>query len=826
MSQQTPASDETVRFRGDAPDGRPPLDGPRHAAGAQPRPPAAGRPPEVSRPASHAAPPSGSASEPPAVPPPVEHPAAAADATPDALPGDDPAVASPQGSPTTADASPQNSPTPARPTADFGGEADDTRPVTRDWQLGAPSADRPEPSVDAVPTATATATPTGADTVETRPETVEGADAGHPPTVPVDRRPPDAVADGDDARTQKLDLGGSESEPARQPEPPAEAAGVPAATQRRAGGAGSLPPLDDEPPTGSRGPWWRRKAVLVPAGALALFAAAYGLDLAVAQGDIPRSTVVAGVDIGGLSPAAAATTLERELAPEVSADRTVVADDVEASLSPTAAGLTLDVDGTVDAADDQPLNPWTRLVSLFDAREVTPVIARDDTALSAQLDTVAAQVDRAPVDATITFEGTTPRVVDAADGRALDQEGAADALVEGLAAGTDPQTPIELPVEITPVRVDRTEAERVLAETVEPAVSAPVRVVSQDGATTAEVPVAAIAASMVFTPEEDGRLSVSIDPAALQTALGDELGVFGTPAEDADFQVSGGTVTVVPSVDGTGVDPAKLAEQLLSVLTDPAPRSVTAELGPVPADFTTEEAEALGIKEEISSFTTRFTSPASGTNIRVVAQEVDGALVLPGETFSLNTFTGPRGTAQGYVEAAVIQNGELSKAVGGGISQFATTMFNAVFFAGLEDVYHKPHTFYISRYPAGREATVYEGSIDLQWRNDSDTGVYIDTQWVPGAITVTFYGTKRYEIEAIEGPRTNYRQPTVQDKVDDGSCTPQPGIPGFDVTVTRIFRDLSSGAELRRETFTTRYAAEAIINCIPPAEPAPATPGG
>jgi vancomycin resistance protein YoaR len=208
----------------------------------------------------------------------------------------------------------------------------------------------------------------------------------------------------------------------------------------------------------------------------------------------------------------------------------------------------------------------------------------------------------------------------------------------------------------------------------------------------------------------------------------------------------------------------------------------------------------------------------------VVAAEVDGALIMPGETFSLNTFTGPRGTAQGYVEAAVIQNGALSKAVGGGISQFATTMFNAVFFAGLEDVFHKPHSFYISRYPAGREATVYEGAIDLQWRNDTDTGVYVDTQWAPGSITVTFYGTKRYEIQAIEGARRNHREPAYQEKVDDGNCTPQPGVPGFDITVTRVFRDLQSGAELRRENFNTSYAAEAIIKCIPPAEPAPAPP--
>jgi vancomycin resistance protein YoaR len=261
----------------------------------------------------------------------------------------------------------------------------------------------------------------------------------------------------------------------------------------------------------------------------------------------------------------------------------------------------------------------------------------------------------------------------------------------------------------------------------------------------------------------------------------------------------------------------------MTVLTQPAPRTLNAELGPVPANLTTEEAQALGVKEEIGSFTTNIGNANSGENIRVVAAEVDGALVMPGETFSLNTFTGPRGTAQGYVPAGVISGGKFTQAVGGGISQFATTMFNAVFFSGLEDVYHKPHSYYISRYPAGREATVYEGQIDLQWKNDSDTGVYIDTAWTPGTITVTFYGTKRYEIESISGNRTNVRQPALQEVPDSGECHPQAGAQGFDIAVTRVFKDLNSGAEVKRETFQTHYAAEPIIRCVPaPTDPAPA----
>ncbi len=574
-------------------------------------------------------------------------------------------------------------------------------------------------------------------------------------------------------------------------------------------------------PSGS-GPWWRRRAVLVPAAAVLALGAVYGLDVAIAGGDVPRGTVVAGLELGGLSSADAAARLTSDLAPRMSADHTLVADDVQGVLHPPAAGIALDVPGTVDAIDDQPLNPWTRLTMLFSDRQVDPVVTADETALAAQVEQLGAQVDRAPVDATVAIEGTTGRVVEPLEGRTLDREGAARAITAALADGGDPATPIDLPVETTAVRVGADEAQRVLDQTVTPALAAPVTVNGADGGGSVEVPVDAIAGALTFTPADDGTLGVALDPAALQESMGEEFAEFGTPAEDARFEISGDSIRVVPSVDGQGINPTELAGQLLGVLDDPAPRSVTAALGPVAPDLTTQEAEALGIKEEVSSFSTNFTSAASGTNIRVVAREVDGALVRPGETFSLNGYTGPRGTAQGYVPAAVISGGELSQAVGGGISQFATTMFNAVFFAGLEDVYHKPHSFYISRYPPGREATVYEGQIDLQWKNDTDTGIYVQTEWVPGTLTVRFWGTKHYDVESVSSERRNLRQPAVQEKVDDGNCTPQSGSTGFDITVTRVFKDLQSGAELRREEFDTRYAAEAVIRCVPP--PAPAAP--
>jgi vancomycin resistance protein YoaR len=595
---------------------------------------------------------------------------------------------------------------------------------------------------------------------------------------------------------------------------------IPPAVDEGSGGGPGEPPAD-VPTAGSRS-WWRRRSVWVPAAAVLALGAAYGVDLLAAGSDVPRGTVVAGVELGGLSPAAATERLQRDLAPRVAADHPLLADDVPGVLDPATAGIALDVPGTVDAVDDRQLNPWTRLTSLFTDHEVDPVLTVDGSALDAQLEQVATTVDRAPVDATIAIDGTTPSLVDPVEGRSLDRDGAADAITAALTSGADPASPIELPVDATPVHVEAAEAQRVLDETVTPALAAPVTVV---GADSVEVPVTAIAAALAFTPQDDGTLAVAVDPAALQTAMGEGFAAFGSPAQDARFEVSGNSITVVPSVDGQGIDPTDLAGQLLSVLDDPAPRQVTATLGPVPAAFTTEQAQALGITEKVSSFTTNFTMSPSATNIRVIAEKVDGALVKPGETFSLNDFTGPRGTAQGYVPANVIEGGHLAKAVGGGISQFATTMFNAVFFAGLEDVHHKPHSFYISRYPAGREATVFDGLIDLVWKNDTSTGIYVQTQWVSGgSITVTFWGTPHHDIESVSGEKRNVTDPTVQDKPDDGSCIAQSGAQGFDITVTRVFKDLGSGAEVRREAFNTHYTPEAVIHCVPVPDPAAGQP--
>ena len=174
----------------------------------------------------------------------------------------------------------------------------------------------------------------------------------------------------------------------------------------------------------------------------------------------------------------------------------------------------------------------------------------------------------------------------------------------------------------------------------------------------------------------------------------------------------------------------------------------------------------------------------------------------------------------------MILKGGLVRSVGGGVSQFATTMFNAVFFGGYKDVEHKPHSFYISRYPAGREATVSHPQPDLKWTNDSPHGVIIKTSYTATSLTVTFWGTKRYdEVRSVSGPRTRPTQPTTKYSSEE-KCEPiRSGVSGFDIVVFREFYKGGKPARAR-ERFYTRYVPEDITICGPdPATlPPPVTP--
>ena len=162
-----------------------------------------------------------------------------------------------------------------------------------------------------------------------------------------------------------------------------------------------------------------------------------------------------------------------------------------------------------------------------------------------------------------------------------------------------------------------------------------------------------------------------------------------------------------------------------------------------------------GVDQLIGTFTTYHPCCAPRvTNIHRMAELIDGTVVPAGETFSLNDAAGERTRATGFVPAPAIVDGELEDQLGGGVSQFSTTLFNAAWFAGLDIQKHQPHSLYISRYPPGREATLDWRSIDNVIRNDTKAPFVIRVRTTGTSITIGIYGhTGDREVSSVTGER-------------------------------------------------------------------------
>jgi vancomycin resistance protein YoaR len=557
-----------------------------------------------------------------------------------------------------------------------------------------------------------------------------------------------------------------------------------------------------------------RRALLAGAVLVLLLLVLAAAAAASASDEVPRGVRVGGLELGGLSAAEAEQRIAQGLSGETTSPVSLVADDEVLTLEPVAAGLELDAGATArEAADAGPLD---RLRALLGAgRQVDPVLDVDGTALTGALQELREGFDREPREGSIAFEGLEPVVTQPQSGRTLDVDGAADAVVEAWPLSLR----VEVPVDEREVRTSSDDVDRALREVAEPAVSAPVLLDSEGG--TLEVSRQAIAAALRVEADDSGELQPVVDGEVLLEQTAGLRRPLEEPAVDATFDTSSAPPVVVPSQPGRGFGAQDTAEAVRSVLTDPQPRRADVAFTTTEPRVTTETAAGLGVVEQVSSYTSSFPCCAPRvTNIRRIAEIVDGYVVLPGETFDLNAYVGPRDTARGFVPAPQISRGEFVDAVGGGVSQFATTLFNAYFFAGLEDVTHTPHSYYISRYPPGREATVSFPQPDLVFRNDSPHGVLIRATSTGTSVTVAMWGTKRFDVEARQGPRT--RVTTAETRyIQRPDCQPGGGGEGFDIVVTRVFSQ--GGAEVRREDFRTRYLPQPRFVCgAPPPPPAPA----
>ena len=219
----------------------------------------------------------------------------------------------------------------------------------------------------------------------------------------------------------------------------------------------------------------------------------------------------------------------------------------------------------------------------------------------------------------------------------------------------------------------------------------------------------------------------------------------------------------------------------------------------------------MGVEERISTFTTTYdgSNQSRVSNIHTLGDALDGKLVAPGASFSFNGAVGERTAAKGYQEANAIVNGKLVPQLGGGICQVGTTLFNSVFFSGLPITDRQNHSFYISHYPKGRDATVSWGGPDLKWKNDTKNWVLISVSYTSDSITISLYGTDPgYDVSFTTGPFTN-ETPYPVEKIKDPTLksglkiVKDRGETGKKCVVVRTVK--RGGQVVRTDTFTSNY---------------------
>ena len=514
----------------------------------------------------------------------------------------------------------------------------------------------------------------------------------------------------------------------------------------------------------------------------------FAMDRASNQHEVLGRVTVAGVDLGGLDEQAARAAIAEVEARLAAEPITVVIQDSTFTMLPSQLSYDIDAEAILDEALAHgrgggfvaELGWWLRHFG-DSSKEISLEPSYNRQALTLLLKTWEPQaINDPPTDGGIQVVDTTITPIYPEPGTGLDYEATTDlieAQVLGPVRGTiDGVTEFRAPI-VTTELVDRT------VERADELVSRAVTL----GRILPEI-------SVTFPPEV---LAKALSSRQVGTALEPEIDLFfqlgplarylnpiradvETDPIDAQVVIRPDDIPLVlPGYNAILIDEGNLPTAVYNAAT-----SVT-RTGPLPVregrepDRSTADAEALGIRYLLYSAETFFSCCGDEKNlnriinIKRIAAEVDGAIIMPGEVFSLNDHVGQRTVEDGYREAGAIIGPVVyccddPANIGGGVSQFTTTLWNAAYWSGLGDDYHQPHSLYFSRYPVVREATLGFPGPDLRFVNTTENAIYIKTEATDTRITVQMFGDNGgIEVEGATSGRYDFTDPEEYVKPND-----------------------------------------------------------
>jgi vancomycin resistance protein YoaR len=574
-----------------------------------------------------------------------------------------------------------------------------------------------------------------------------------------------------------------------------------------------------------------RRWTLTAVGGIVLSALLLGFAFAGSSNRIAEGVHVAGVDVGGMTPADASALLERRFAAVAGVPVTFMAGEKRWRVTARHLGVNVDWRGAVELARRQsggfgPFRGFRRLQTRVFGVDVAPPVQVYDAALRFELRRFANEVRGQRREAAIRLRGLVPVVVAGRSGRALDEAAAAGVVVRALAAPSRSGA-VELPVRVHPPRVTADDLRAEVAK-VRTALSAPVRLAL--GGTRWRLPRWRIAQLLALP--RGGKGHVGIGGPAADRWLAALARNVDAEARDATFAASGDRVTVVPARDGRRLDRQATSANLLRAALSPTNRVARVVVRSRAPERTVAEAEAMGIDRVLATYTTLYAGSSDRIrNLQLAVTAIDGTVVPPGETFSFNDVVGERTEERGYRPAPVIVAGEYEEAVGGGVSQVATTVFNAAWEAGLRIVERNPHALYIDRYELGRDATVNYPNLDLVFVNDTRHWIFVRGAYGTTGIAISIYGGETRRVESFPGeakvtgpaPLRRELDPTLERGTE---VVEEEGTNATAVSVRRVVYD-AAGRVLRDEWWRTSYRGEYRIVRVgtkPPPPPPPKPP--
>jgi hypothetical protein len=583
-----------------------------------------------------------------------------------------------------------------------------------------------------------------------------------------------------------------------------------------------------------------RRSALIGGAVLVLLVAASFTLLSLQDRALPN-TSVAGVPVGRMDRAELTRTLG-PIAESRSGTRVVIITPSEQLvLGPETSSMRIDLAATVDAALahgrlGRPRDLIAIAASFRVTEDIPFVVLLEEAAITTWVRELAQDFDREESVGDIAIDPRTlsVRTVGPHGARRIRQEELVTSAVGTLRALSG--GPIDLPFDATPPPAPRSAIEAV-AEGVREALRTPPRLI-HDGRRLEVDPRHLADALSIIDGTHDGERGpqVHIRPDALPAGLLVQARqAFDRAAIDARILVpqeppllldDRGDVTFRPVPADVRLEPGQSAVRVLpGLLARQLERMVgagasvaSAELLERPAPFSDDMARAGLPTHLIGTFTTYFTAGAArNLNITRLAATMDDLVVAPGDELSVNRTSGERRCEDGYVPAGTIVRGELIDTCGGGVSQFGTTIYNAAFFAGLPIPRWQAHSFYISRYPMGREATLSYPELDVRFINDTQGWIVVRTSTTPTSVTVSLYGIPHYA--AVTATHSQPRSFTTFTTVERPTTALSPGARrvlqagggGFTVDVRRTWIPLDGQEAPPSERIVTVYRPQQRI---------------